>query len=71
MEEFDFNVTQPASTYYNGKITIKAKNHKAAIEKIKKMSQKQLSILIYNWELADDTDANGNIEVWDDGNLIN
>ena len=65
MEEFIFNITQPASTYYTGNISISAKDEKSAIKKLKKLSQKQLNDLVDDWELGDDVDADGNIEVYD------
>lgn len=63
MKEFTFRVTQEAIGYYEGNITISAKNEESARKKLNKMSQKELNDLAENWELGDDINANGSIEI--------
>jgi hypothetical protein len=65
MENFEFRVTQPATTFFDASIIIKASSEKAAINKLRKMSQHQLDSMCENWEMADGADVDGNIEVWD------
>lgn len=73
MQEFTFKISQPATTFFEGDITISARNKQSAIKKIKNLKQAEIENLAKNWELADsEADTSGNIEVWDDyGNQIN
>ena len=50
MKTYTFRVSQDLEAYYNAEINIKASSKKAAINKINKMTQKQLENLAVNWE---------------------
>ena len=50
MNTYTFRVSQDLEAYYNAEINIKASSEKAAINKINKMTQKQLENLAVNWE---------------------
>ncbi len=65
--EYDFRVTQPALTFFEGQISINAKSKKEAISKLKKLTNSEIDGLCTDWELSDNgADADGNIEIWDD-----
>ncbi len=69
--ECSFRVTQTFEGYYEGELIIEAKSKKEAISKIKKMSQEEISNNCVNWGLGYDTTSTDDIEVWNDGVLIN
>lgn len=50
MKTYTFRVSQDLEAYYNAEISVKASSEKAAINKINKMTQKQLENLAVNWE---------------------
>jgi hypothetical protein len=62
-KEYIFPVSQSASTYYYGDLTIKASSLDDAIEKVKNMSDHEIDNAVDNWELAEDADASGDVEV--------
>ncbi len=45
MKTYTFRVSQDLEAYYNAEISVKASSEKAAINKINKMTQKQLENL--------------------------
>lgn len=73
MAEYTFKITQPATTYFRGEISIKAKTEKEAINKASKLTQSQIERLATDWELADEgADADGFIEIYDEnGKVLN
>lgn len=72
MSEFEFRVSQAAETFYLGNIKVEADSYEEAVKKVEEMSLEELEEIAENWELADDTFAKGDIEVYDkDDNLIN
>ena len=68
-KEFTITLTQLWSVVGEGQIEIKAKNEQEAINKAKKMSQKQLKKLSTDWEemapAYNTPDPIGDIEVWE------
>jgi hypothetical protein len=67
MKKFDFRITQPATTHFIGKITVEAENKREAKKLIRRMSQKELENIADMFHTSDECDANGTIEVWDNG----
>jgi hypothetical protein len=65
--EYTYEVTQPATTYFRGEITVQAIDAQDAIDLIKGLTETELEESCTDWELAEcGTDANGLIEVWSD-----
>lgn len=70
MKLYTVRVTQPAKTYFEGELTINAKDEQSAIKKVKRLTQRQLDART-DWSgLTDDQGADpcGKIEVH---NIIN
>ena len=70
--EYTYKVTQPATSFFRGEITVQAVDAEDAIEWIKNLTETELEEACENWELTSDgADTDGFIEVWgDDGEQI-
>jgi predicted Zn-dependent protease len=74
MENFEFDITQPAITMFQGKLIITAEDKDDAIRQINSLSQDELDDKVFWNGLIDDqsADPNGLIEVWDElGTQVN
>lgn len=56
MKTFEIRVTQELKGYYNGTIQIEAKNAKAALNKLKKMSNEEINKQA-DWTHGDEYDG--------------
>lgn len=68
LKDFNISVTQQVSTMVHGVVPIKARNEQIAIQKVKKMLQKQLKKKSIAWQAFDDfgePTPTGDIEVWE------
>jgi len=71
---YDFKVSLPFKTFYEGELEIEADSYEEALQKIKKLSKKEIDNLITNWEinLSDVITNTNDLEVYDDkGNILN
>lgn len=70
--EYTYKVTQPATTFFRGEITVQAIDAEDAVNLIKSFTEDELEEYCTNWELSDEgADPDGFIEVWgDDGEQI-
>lgn len=68
--EFNFRVTETATTFYEGKIKILAFTYEQALEKLEEMSIDEISEQVENWELSDDTYGEGDTQVYDNDNNV-
>lgn len=74
MKTFTFRVTQESKGYFEGTVEIAASSEKAALNKLKKMSQEKLENLAeHSWTVGDGyNEPVGKIEIQectDDGNF--
>jgi len=64
MKNFTFRVTQDLKAYYEGRVTVRAKDEESALAKLEKMSQKKLEDLCDDWEqCTGNAESEGDIEI--------
>jgi hypothetical protein len=65
--EYTYKVTQPATSYFRGEITVQAISAEDAIDLLKNLTETELTESCKDWELAEEGgDAHGLIEIWGD-----
>jgi hypothetical protein len=64
MKTFTFRISQDLEAYYNARVDVKASSEQAALNKLKKMSTKELDKVAYDWEqMTDNASAVGEITI--------
>lgn len=64
MKTYTIRISQDLQAYYNAYITVEANSEEAAINKAKKLSQKQLEEKAFDWEqVTDNASAVGKITI--------
>jgi len=66
MKTYNVRVTQDNKGCYYGDIEIEASSKKAALNKLRKLSQEKLNDMVTGWEQGDDTSEEGPIEIDED-----
>ncbi len=71
---YDFKVSLPFETFYEGILEIEADSYEEALQKIKELSNEELDERTTNWEidLSNVITNTNDLEVYDDkGNILN
>lgn len=64
MKTYKFKISKDLLAYYNAEISIKANNEKQARNKLKEMSEEELSEIATNWEkMTDNASPIGEITI--------
>jgi len=64
MPQFEFPIQQTVTTFYNGSITVEAKNESEALQILRDMSYEEVNEKVESWEMNLDADSTEPIEIF-------